>query len=776
MSTNKRRKLEVSPEKPQLSAIAARRALQAGETSKGLSDNSEQITSNSKRELEHVGPSFTKSSSLIGIDGSVASTAQARDLLALDDDQDTRITSLRTPSRISNLEEDTEISAAVSRADTPEAVLERPSITLSTFKPSHETYRKLSNGKILIKLAPGERMVILGRCELCVSEGQITILGATLQKSPKVYRVYSPSSHSLPVIRCPATDVSGALLSIRQCEDGLPLLESLSPLFGKLWNDRSGPLGPEHRSLTSSSRESSYQILFSSNDGPKKVYLQPIVSPAEWNECLARLSTKPDQKRPIIVVCGPKSSGKSTFARLLTNRFLSIITKGGKDSIRDSKSGVMILDIDPGQPEYSTAGQLSLIHLLEPNFGPPFAHPRTLTTSKVIRAHNIGAVSPSLDPSLYMTCVLDLFAHYQDFLSQVPDCPLIVNTPGWVLGTGLEILEELIIKLRPTQIVYMSQEGPLEVTKALKEAAKKTPVLELPSQISEYTTRTASHLRTMQYMSYFHLKPGTEKGLSWSSVPLTSIPPWEIRYSGEDAGILGIMCYGEQPPADLLTDAINGSLVAIVVIDDKVAIPGWEDEEKGSTSSDVHNYRSELEDVSLHAFDTSLQNARMLEKPIIVRTPKEDLPYFNPANVTTLDPRHSHAIALALVRGIDTARRRIQILTPIPATEIEEINQAGKSIVLVSGKFDTPGWAYTEELVQKGMLEKKARRKAIEGEGEDEEVVVKENITPPLPDNIDAFADAPWIERLEGSQGRGVGARVWRVRRDLGKNGGDGGE
>jgi hypothetical protein len=34
--------------------------------------------------------------------------------------------------------------------------------------------------------------------------------------------------------------------------------------------------------------------------------------------------------------------------------------------------------------------------------------------------------------------------------------------------------------------------------------------------------------------------------------------------------------------------------------------------------------------------------------------------------------------------------------------------------------------------------------------------------------------DVPWVERLEGSEGRGVGAKVWRVRRDLGRSeGGD---
>jgi len=34
----------------------------------------------------------------------------------------------------------------------------------------------------------------------------------------------------------------------------------------------------------------------------------------------------------------------------------------------------------------------------------------------------------------------------------------------------------------------------------------------------------------------------------------------------------------------------------------------------------------------------------------------------------------------------------------------------------------------------------------------------------------DYFRAAPWIERVYGDQGRGVGSRVWKVRRDLGKS------
>jgi polynucleotide 5'-hydroxyl-kinase GRC3/NOL9 len=43
-----------------------------------------------------------------------------------------------------------------SRAESPEIPAERPSITLSSLKPSKDTIREFGDGKLSIRLAPGE--------------------------------------------------------------------------------------------------------------------------------------------------------------------------------------------------------------------------------------------------------------------------------------------------------------------------------------------------------------------------------------------------------------------------------------------------------------------------------------------------------------------------------------------------------------------------------------------------------------------------------------------
>ena len=502
--------------------------------------------------------------------------------------------------------------------------------------------------------------------------------------------------------------------------------------------------------------------LHSSKDEPQKTILQPVISSPEWNQALSRFTAPSNRKTPIIMICGPKGSGKSTFAKLLMNRLLSPAAENiNRASEIEKAPGMAILDLDSGQPEYSVQGQLSLIHLNELNFGPQFTHPVPGNQSRIIRAHTVGAVTPSLDPALYMECVLDLFAHYHNLLSTIPKCPLVINTPGWVFGTGLEILVELITKCQPTEVVYMSLDGPREVVETLQEAAKTTSILTLPAQGSEYTTRTAAHLRTMQALSYFHLKPSNERNLAWDGRPLTSLPPWEVGYSGKSAGILGIMCYGKQPPASLLLEAINGSLLAIVVVEDMIAIPGCSSEKEGDST-----------DRGLTDLDTSQLHFQMqkLQTPLIIHTPKENLPYFNPENTISLSPRHSHCLGLALLRGIDIPRQKLQLLTPISPKIIQDINEEGKFIILVSGKLDTPGWAYVEELVQMDGTKKEHQKEKVGG-NEDTKGAGKEMIEmiKDSQDQVKCMGDVPWVEKLKGSQGRGISARVWRVRRDLGR-------
>ena len=322
----------------------------------------------------------------------------------------------------------------------------------------------------------------------------------------------------------------------------------------------------------------------------------------------------------------------------------------------------------------------------------------------------MAAVTPALDPSHYIECVLNLFSVYQE---QFASYTLIINTPGWIQGTGLDILTQLIQNLSPTEVIYLSLEGPEDTVSTL-QSTTKTKFSTIPSspQSWESPARTALTLRTMSAMSYFH----SQTPETWLSTPLSSIPPWRVSYLSQSRkGFAGILCYDNQPAPFLLAEAINGMLLGLVKVEDARAF-------------------------------------RDLDLQKIVEAGESKIPLINNPAARTLDPKFSRLLGLVLIRGVDTERKELQMLGPAGLGDLVK-DAKGEELVLVAGKFDTPTWAYSEELYRKAW-----------NEGQDEDVDSDEE---GRGENADEY---PWVEMLYGSEKRGVGAKVWRVRRDLGRN------
>ncbi|KAK6087118.1 hypothetical protein SCUP234_02211 [Seiridium cupressi] len=614
-----------------------------------------------------------------------------------------------------------------------------PIIQFSSFKPNKSNFKKKAGGKLQLKLSEGERLVILGSYGIHVISGHVTICGAVLRSSSKTRWVHAPHCHALPVIRCPEQ----AVIELEPClaAQGLRRLGTLSPLFRRLWNESSAPGG--------AAGDSSFSILYTSADGPKRVLLSDLKSPPEWNREIEMLVTAARTKSLSVVVAGPRSAGKSTFGRLLTNQLLT------DASDKKQSRGVVVLDLDPGQPEHGPPGQISLVRITEPVLSPSFCRPLLESLSgsagPIIRSHTLASVSPASDPDLYLSGVADLITHYRNRLGSLP---LIINTPGWIQGTGLDLLTSLIQTAKPTNVIYMAA-GPVDVIDALQGSFRAGKVTKLPSQATQNTSRTAAQLRTMQTMSYFH---GTAKASAqgWDAEPLSAVPPWHVQYSGPTPGILGIMCYDFQAPSNIVADAINGTILAIAEVENPLAISSSMLRNADPTSIDVNSMEQD-EPASLPS-----ENAR---DGLTTSTP-EGLPIIQSG--VTLDPKYSQTIGLALLRGIDTDNRVLQILSPLSEARINQINERGGQIVLISGKFDQPSWAYTEDLYrQSSTTNGDDTDEQMDILGEDE--AIDSDHEPTSTDLESASMQTPWIEVLHGNQKRGTASRVWRVRRDLGK-------
>ncbi|KAJ4388115.1 Polynucleotide 5'-hydroxyl-kinase grc3 [Gnomoniopsis smithogilvyi] len=673
MSANKRRKLDVGQATPMLSAAALRKRLlekQASASAAESSDNSGLASPENGTRSPGVNSKGTKGKA------AAAGSALKKD-------------SPRTAEEVllgdSGTVDETALYEATETVDEPP----RKRIQLSSISPESSSIQKKADGTAVLKFAESsERIVLLGSYGVKVKNGEASICGASLYPSDKVQWVHVPHCHALPVLRC--SEQSIVEIHSHPASHKLRSLERLSPVFGNLWNE------------AASGQQQTWQILGSSTDGPKKAMLQDLKSPAIWNREIANILKAKNEKPPVLLVCGPKSSGKSTFSRIVTNRMLT--DRGGTKKRR--WPGVSVLDIDPGQPEFASPGVISLIKVNEPNLSPPFCHPK-IRVNHVVRSHTVASITPASNIEHYKSCVLDLFSHYQSSCSKYP---LVINTLGWIQGSGLVLLQELVAGIQPTEILYMSEDGPEDTVEGLKSAGQAIPFTALPSQSSDFTSRTALHLRHMQAMSYFHLDEETNNPteLTWNPAPLSHSAPWLVSYKSEESGLLGIVCYGYQPEPELLAEAINGTILAIVEVEHAKAFNG-----------------PKLED-------------------LVQQTPSQ-IPYIRPTS--PLNPQYSRCLGLALIRGVDTEAQLLALSTP---ASVEQLN--GKKVVLVSGKFDPPTWAYTEDHYYRTF--RKGEEDVIQGNGS---------------------AEIPWTEKLHGSQKRAVGSKVWRVRRDLGRNnsGGD---
>lgn len=444
-----------------------------------------------------------------------------------------------------------------------------------------------------------------------MKRGAVKVCGAVLTQESEPQTIYAPMSHALPVIEALPNqqlyeDAFDVKLSITTHHSGILRIGKLCPLFTTLWT-----------STSAEPTDFSFRPIFKSSANI------PVLSvPQEWDSALLDLNPRPvpGAEPPRIVVVGAKGAGKSTFIRLLTNTLLSSTTRT-----------LAYLDVDPGQPEFSPPGTVSLHLLTTPILSPTFAqNPRPL------RAHHIGYASPREDPAYYTACIIDLLTHHRAYH---PNVPLIINTAGWTKGLGLELLQEICYNAQATHIIHLSsQRAQSSIIPDL--AGQHTRTYELPSVAGAASRFSAADLRMLKIMSYFH-----RCGDDWDfSSPLTGFAPWVVPTAGPDAGVHAVSVLGDYIPAPLLPDALEATIVGIVLVSGEMVEP--QEEEK------MPLLRAEL------------------------------LP----------GPSECEFAGLAVVRKVDVEKGEVQLVTPVEGEEMERWEREGLRVCLVRGRLELAVW------------------------------------------------------------------------------------
>ena len=451
----------------------------------------------------------------------------------------------------------------------------------------------------------------------------------------------------------------------------------------------------------------------------------------------------------MILVCGPKGSGKSTFCRSLINASLTRpridLQSASTSSGILPQSALHFFDIDPGQPEYALPGQIALLELRNCILGPPFTHPEVDTSSdnRFLQLQCYGSLSPKENLVHYLDCVAKLYDTYSASPKSHADLATVINCSGWVQAGGLDLLVQLVQRLHVTDIVYISDGSGLEeVTDTFADvcSAKSTRLHVLPSSPSRSISRSATELRMMQALSYFHLAEPEAGELRWNRKTLQEMAPVVVHYSGPKQGIFAIMVLGDEQSPDLIETILEGCLVDLVVVENDWALPESENV-SDETESQVPDDRGETPEYLYH--------------PSIRRSPTS-MPYLPAKNhvVHPLPPKYTHSIGQAIVRSIDTKHHQINLIMPVHFVLPRIHQRPEQKIVLVRGKLDIPVWAYKEPFERdKARRRRREQHSGMKEEGGDVE------------DLRSLVEQIPWASVVEGK--RNVGAKKRSGRRDL---------
>ena len=352
-----------------------------------------------------------------------------------------------------------------------------------------------------------------------------------------------------------------------------------------------------------------------------RFYLEPDV----WTEYSQHLSAKAGNGEPIrLMVLGGKGVGKSTFLRFLVNQLL-----------RQSPS-VLVVDFDPGQPEFVPAGCVSASVTSQPLLGPNYAH-----LQQPLYSYFVGDADIVGCPERYVQSCRQLLNDCRMNLS-LAKIPMIINTMGFTNGIGLDVNLDLIRFSQPLQLLQISSRSPRRNFPALldwdfvtqnqrgwlsngEECSEKLPEYELQviyssaelseKSLEEWGFRPAQ-LRQLGLMSYFSQ---LSTGPKWTLMDST---PHVISFNQ----LAICICHESVPPGHTLA-ALNASLVALCQLDSE-------------TAASVSYYET-----------TTGQYPKILrEMPLMP------------------------CVGYGFVRAIDTSRGYIYLVTPEPAERLVHVN------------------------------------------------------------------------------------------------------
>ncbi|XP_023022136.2 polynucleotide 5'-hydroxyl-kinase NOL9 [Leptinotarsa decemlineata] len=294
-------------------------------------------------------------------------------------------------------------------------------------------YYKMKDEQIVL-LKKNCSLPFFGLFTLKVIHGSIEVLGCVRNKHSKEINLYSPRGSALLVIK-------NVTEKDEECIP--PMFSNLNVLNGlKDFVDSECVAIFKYSELDEdwlrcTENHIAQQIFPRFDDNRPRVEFEPeddwnVVSESpSWDVVLSNVDTSTK-----LLVTGGKGVGKSTFIKYSINRLLNRY-----DRIR-------VIDLDPGQSEFTVPGSISVLTVTEPICGPNYTHLRRPDRSY------LSSITVDDLPNYFKTIKLLL-----EELDTKQNIPTLINYMGFTQGVGLKIVSSAIAYIVPTDVVQISSQS-----------------------------------------------------------------------------------------------------------------------------------------------------------------------------------------------------------------------------------------------------------------------------------------------------------------------------
>ncbi|XP_044259863.1 polynucleotide 5'-hydroxyl-kinase NOL9 [Tribolium madens] len=308
-----------------------------------------------------------------------------------------------------------------------------------TFSKTNAQYYYTTDG-IVVVLERNETVYIHGLCLLSVLHGEIEILGHIMNKNSAEAKVYSPRGTALLYLKNQTVSDVPATNYLLNLKISIKLTPNCAVVLCKYLHDPNILFIEKHISqqiLPRGENNTLPRITFD----PKEGNWNLIKTDQNWDKIIDAINSHTK-----MIICGGKGVGKTTFLRYTLNRLLMKFKK------------VRVIDLDPGQSEFTVPGSISLVEITEPVFGVNYTHLHK-TQRSILSNINIA-----YEPDKYISSVkLLLREHFEE------EIPTVVNYMGYTHGMGLNILSAVIVHVQPTDILQICSRDSKKNYKCLLE-------------------------------------------------------------------------------------------------------------------------------------------------------------------------------------------------------------------------------------------------------------------------------------------------------------------